>query len=107
MLCNIKDYAKPKFTPIGPVASKDELPFARTYVSAPQSFALKDAQTGEPSHVIYYPPANPDFVAPEGERPPAIFYIHGGPTTRTPQGLSYKRLFYTTRGWAWYVDLLT
>ncbi len=101
VLCTIKDYAKPKFTPIGPGSDKDELPFARIYVPAPQSFALKDAETGEPSHVIYYPPANPDFVAPEGERPPAIFYIHGGPTTRTPQGLSYKRLFYTTRGWAW------
>ena len=76
-------------------------PFDRAYVSVPQAFALKDTETGEPSHVIYYPPTNPEFVAPEGEKPPAIFNIHGGPTSRTAQGLSYQRLFYTSRGWAW------
>ncbi|TBU30383.1 alpha/beta-hydrolase [Dichomitus squalens] len=101
VLCNIKEYAKPKFTSIGPRANKDELPFDRAYVSVPQSFVLKDPETGEPSHVIYYPPTNPEFAAPDGEKPPAIFNVHGGPTSRTPQGLSYQRLFYTTRGWAW------
>ncbi len=28
----------------------------------------------------YYAPVNPDFTAPEGELPPLIVNVHGGPT---------------------------
>ena len=104
VLCNIKDYAKPKFTALGPPGSAaDELPFSHSYISEPRSIALKVPETGEPVHVLYYPPTNPDYVAPEGEKPPAIFSIHGGPTSRTKQGLNLTHQFFTSRGWAWYV----
>lgn len=106
VLCNIKEYAKPKFTALGPQSASDDLPFPHSYISVPQAIALKVPETGEPVHVLYYPPTNPDYVAPEGEKPPAIFSIHGGPTSRTKQGLDLKHQFFTSRGWAWYVRAL-
>ncbi|RDX52385.1 alpha/beta-hydrolase [Lentinus brumalis] len=101
VLCNIKDYAKPKFTALGPQSGSDDLPFPHSYISEPQAITLKVPETGEPVHVLYYPPTNPDYVAPDGERPPAVFSIHGGPTSRTKQGLNLRHQFFTTRGWAW------
>ena len=103
VLCNIKDYAKPKFTPLGAKTEGDELPFSRTFISTPRAIALKDPETGGPVHVLFYPPTNPEYAAPEGEKPPAVFSAHGGPTSRTAQGLNLTRQFYTSRGWAWYV----
>jgi dipeptidyl aminopeptidase/acylaminoacyl peptidase len=47
----------------------------------------------------YYPPANPDFTS-EG-LPPAILYIHGGPTSIQPVAFSAERVFFTSRGYAW------
>ncbi len=47
----------------------------------------------------YYPPANPDYTS-EG-LPPAILYIHGGPTSIQPVTFSAERLFFTSRGYAW------
>ena len=100
-LCNIKDYAKPKFTKLGPVREDKELPFSRAYISIPRAITLQAAETGDPVHGLYYPPTNPDFVAPEGELPPTIFQAHGGPTGREPSGLNLQRQFYTSRGYAW------
>jgi hypothetical protein len=40
---------------------------------------------------IFYPPTNPDFVAPEGERPPLIVMIHGGPTSAAPPSSTSER----------------
>ncbi|RPD61836.1 alpha/beta-hydrolase [Lentinus tigrinus ALCF2SS1-6] len=101
VLCNIKEYAKPKFTALGPQAASNDLPFPRWYIPEPQSIALEVPGTGEPVHVLYYPPTNPEYAAPAGEQPPAIFSIHGGPTSRAKQGLDLRRQFFTSRGWAW------
>jgi dipeptidyl aminopeptidase/acylaminoacyl peptidase len=47
----------------------------------------------------YYPPANPDYTS-DG-LPPAILYIHGGPTSIQPVTYSAERVFFTSRGYAW------
>ena len=52
------------------------------------------------SHGIYYAPANKDFVAPEGERPPLMVISHGGPTTATNTVLRYAIQYWTSRGFA-------
>jgi dipeptidyl aminopeptidase/acylaminoacyl peptidase len=49
---------------------------------------------------FYYPPTNPDFVAPEGERPPLLVVSHGGPTSAAEDLLDERLQFWTSRGFA-------
>ncbi len=48
----------------------------------------------------YYPPTNPDAVAPEGTRPPLVVMSHGGPTSEARTSLSLQRQAFTSRGFA-------
>lgn len=57
-------------------------------------------EDGEISHGYYYPPASPSFTAPEGELPPLIVMIHGGPTSAARPGLTLSQQFWTSRGFA-------
>jgi dipeptidyl aminopeptidase/acylaminoacyl peptidase len=50
------------------------------------------------AHAFYYPPTNPGFTGPEGERPPLIVEIHGGPTSHRPPAMRRAVLFWTSRG---------
>ncbi|HEY8589635.1 MAG TPA: prolyl oligopeptidase family serine peptidase [Naasia sp.] len=49
-------------------------------------------------HAIVYPPRNPDVEAPEGELPPYVAFVHGGPTTRTQAAVNPVFAYYTSRG---------
>ena len=51
-----------------------------------------------PAYALFYPPASPDFVGPEGEAPPIIVTIHGGPSSSTSARLDAEILFWTSRG---------
>jgi dipeptidyl aminopeptidase/acylaminoacyl peptidase len=53
---------------------------------------------GRDVHTVVYRPRNGDFVAPEGERPPFIAFVHGGPTAHTAPELSAGIAYYTSRG---------
>ncbi|MCR9220253.1 MAG: S9 family peptidase [Alphaproteobacteria bacterium] len=48
----------------------------------------------------FYPPANADCAAPEGETPPLIVMSHGGPTGQATRAFSLKIQFWTSRGFA-------
>ena len=52
------------------------------------------------SHAYYYPPRNPDFQAPDGDLPPLVTFIHGGPTSATVPGFNLGIQYWTTRGFA-------
>jgi dipeptidyl aminopeptidase/acylaminoacyl peptidase len=52
------------------------------------------------AHAFYYAPVNPGFRAPDGEKPPLIVTIHGGPTSVSKATLSLARQYWTTRGFA-------
>jgi dipeptidyl aminopeptidase/acylaminoacyl peptidase len=66
-------------------------------VSQPRAIEFPTGD-GDVAHAFYYPPTNPDFVAPEGELPPLIVESHGGPTAHDNARLDYEYLFWTSRG---------
>lgn len=74
-------------------------PFAETYVSLPEALEFPTGK-GEHAYAFHYPPCNPDFRAPDGERPPLIVIGHGGPTGATSATLSLPIQFWTSRGFA-------
>lgn len=48
----------------------------------------------------FYPPANPEVVAPADERPPVIVMSHGGPTAESFPIFDLGTQFWTSRGFA-------
>ncbi|MDR1214211.1 MAG: prolyl oligopeptidase family serine peptidase [Propionibacteriaceae bacterium] len=81
---------------IQPVARSGRVELDPAWVAHPQDFSW-NGPDGE-VHAWYYPPTNPDQVAPAGHRPPVIVTSHGGPTAYSAPDFSLKRLFWTSRG---------
>ncbi len=67
------------------------------YLSAPEPVEF-DTTDGRTAHAFYYPPRNPDFVAPQGEKPPLLVKSHGGPTAAASTALDLGIQFWTSRG---------
>jgi dipeptidyl aminopeptidase/acylaminoacyl peptidase len=74
-----------------------ELPAA--YLPEPQERLFSTAD-GETVPVVFYPPRNPDFAAPEGARPPLLVDVHGGPTGQRFAQLDLDIAYFTSRGFA-------
>ena len=55
---------------------------------------------GRPTYANFYPPTSPTAAPLEGELPPLIVMLHGGPTSNAVTTLSVARQFWTTRGFA-------
>ena len=70
-----------------------------TTVSRAEPIVCPSAE-GRTAHAYYYPPRNPAFRAPDGERPPLLTFIHGGPTSHTNPGFRLAIQYWTTRGFA-------
>jgi dipeptidyl aminopeptidase/acylaminoacyl peptidase len=47
---------------------------------------------------LYYPAFNPDYVAPEGDKPPLLVKCHGGPTSAASSTLNLGIQYWTSRG---------
>lgn len=67
------------------------------YLPSPRKERI-EGQFGRPVHVYLFPPSNPQAQAPEGDRPPYVVFIHGGPTGRASSVLSLERAYFTSRG---------
>ncbi|MFS2291573.1 MAG: prolyl oligopeptidase family serine peptidase [Actinomadura sp.] len=67
------------------------------YLSKPRAERL-EGPFGRPVHAYVFPPANPAAVAPEGELPPYVVFVHGGPTGHVSSTLDLERAFFTSRG---------
>jgi dipeptidyl aminopeptidase/acylaminoacyl peptidase len=67
------------------------------YLSVPQGISYPSAN-GRTAYAFFYPPANRDMHAPQGEKPPLIVISHGGPTGMAASTLSLKTQFWTSRG---------
>ena len=53
-----------------------------------------------PVHGWYYPPASATHCGPQGDRPPLIVLIHGGPTSMAHSSFALDRQIWTNRGFA-------
>ena len=69
------------------------------YVSAPRPIEFP-TEGGLTAHALFYPPTNPDFRAPEAERPPLIVMSHGGPTGNATGIFNLETQFWTSHGFA-------
>jgi len=78
-----------------------DLPIDRTWFSVAQPVSFPSGPGGErTAHALYYPPTNPDVDAPEGEAPPLLVLIHGGPTAMARGRLDLAKQYWTSRGFA-------
>lgn len=69
------------------------------YVSLPEPVAFPTT-AGRTAHALFYPPRNDDYEPPEGELPPVIVKVHGGPTASASPALNLTTQFWTSRGYA-------
>ena len=74
------------------------------WVSSPEAVSWESSRDlggdGATAHGFLYPPTNPEVVAPEGDLPPLIVTLHGGPTAAAPAAYTRTRTFWTSRGFA-------
>ncbi len=68
-------------------------------ISLPESIDFPSA-AGRTAHGLYYPPTNPGWVGPDGEKPPLLVDIHGGPTSAARSQFQLGVQFWTSRGFA-------
>ncbi|MGH3718140.1 MAG: S9 family peptidase [Pseudonocardiaceae bacterium] len=80
-----------------------ELGIDTGYVSVPETVSFPSVDgDGNPrtAHALFYPPANPSHTGPDGELPPLLVVIHGGPTGMAVPSLSIGLQYWTSRGFA-------
>jgi dipeptidyl aminopeptidase/acylaminoacyl peptidase len=58
-----------------------------------------DTTDGATAHGFYYAPKSARYDAPEGDRPPLVVLVHGGPTGCTSTAESPTIQLFTTRGY--------
>jgi len=69
------------------------------YFSVPRAIEFP-TEGGLTAHGFFYPPQNPDYRAPDNEKPPLIVKSHGGPTAAASTALSLSVQYWTSRGFA-------
>jgi dipeptidyl aminopeptidase/acylaminoacyl peptidase len=66
-------------------------------ISRPES--IEFPTTGDrTAYAHFYPPTNPAFAAPDGEKPPLLVLVHGGPTSNALTSLDLGKQLLTSRG---------
>jgi dipeptidyl aminopeptidase/acylaminoacyl peptidase len=55
-------------------------------------------ENGKTAFGLFYPPANPDYAAPAGDKPPLLVRCHGGPTSAAISALILGIHYWTSRG---------
>ncbi len=68
-----------------------------TYFSIPEPIEFP-TEHGQTAFAFFYPPRNPDYIAPTGELPPLLVMSHGGPTSSTSSAFDLENQFWTSRG---------
>ncbi|MCZ2840082.1 S9 family peptidase [Modestobacter sp. VKM Ac-2985] len=74
-----------------------------TWFSRPQhvTFPTEPGPSGvAEAHALVYPPTNPRVTGPDGELPPLLVLVHGGPTAAARSVLDLGVQYWTSRGFA-------
>ncbi len=79
--------------------SPRELGIDPAHWSAPEPIEYPTAG-GRTAYGLFYPPRNAGFAGPDGERPPLLVEIHGGPTGSASPVLQVDVQYWTSRGFA-------
>ena len=74
-----------------------EITVGKEYISIPDAIEFP-TENGRTAFAFYYPPKNPEYEAPQGEKPPLLVVSHGGPTSASPSTLRYEIQYWTSRG---------
>jgi dipeptidyl aminopeptidase/acylaminoacyl peptidase len=69
------------------------------FISQPEPIDFPSTD-GRVAHALFYPPTNPDHVAPSGTLPPLVVLSHGGPTANASSALDLEIQLLTSRGLA-------
>ncbi len=69
-----------------------------SFISLPREISWKTVH-GSTVHGLYYPPCNPDYGWHGA--PPAIVYVHGGPTGKADQRFSAETAYFCSLGYAY------
>ncbi|KAA9166297.1 S9 family peptidase [Amycolatopsis acidicola] len=72
-------------------------PVSHAYLRAPEERVFT-GEHGERIPAYVYPPANPEYTVPEGELPPYLVHVHGGPTGRNFPVPDLDFAYFTSRG---------
>ena len=67
------------------------------YLPAPRHVEL-EGRFGRTVHALVYPPSHPEARGPEGELPPYVAWVHGGPTAQALPLLDIEKAYFTSRG---------
>jgi dipeptidyl aminopeptidase/acylaminoacyl peptidase len=67
------------------------------YFAQPEHISFP-TEGGKIAYAFYYPPTNPNYTAPAGDKPPLLVKCHGGPTAFSSGVLSPSVLYWTSRG---------
>ncbi|MGI5500374.1 prolyl oligopeptidase family serine peptidase [Lentzea sp. CA-135723] len=63
-----------------------------------EHFSVPVHRVDDGVHSHLYPPANPGHTGPDGELPPYVVFVHGGPTSRSHRVLNTEISYFTSRG---------
>ena len=67
------------------------------YLPVPREVQL-EGRFGRTVHALVYPPANSDVTPPQGQLPPYVVWVHGGPTSHALGLLDPEKAYFTSRG---------
>jgi dipeptidyl aminopeptidase/acylaminoacyl peptidase len=68
------------------------------YLPVPRHVPLSVTPDGPVVHALVYPPSSPAAAGPDGELPPYIVWVHGGPTANVLPVLDLEKAYFTSRG---------
>ncbi len=88
-----------RMEPLRPSRDLGELGIDAGFISVPESLDFPSAG-GRTAHALYYPPTHPACGPVEGELPPLLVHVHGGPTSAARPELSLGLQYLTSRGFA-------